>query len=109
MSGVRRKLRAARRSFLELGLAFFGLCAAGGASAQTSVNGAPLPQMVAPDAAGVDLMNGRRVGTDSAVSIGAAEAPALSFTEGGGGFDGTPIAGFHYRRGSYPTLALLDL
>ncbi|HEX8448196.1 MAG TPA: RHS repeat-associated core domain-containing protein, partial [Allosphingosinicella sp.] len=75
-----------------------------GAAAQSSGNGPPLPEMVAPDVAGVDLLNGRRVGTDSAISIGAADSPALSFTEGSGGFGGTPIAGFHYLHGSYPNL-----
>src|SRR5687768_17913214 len=43
-----------------------------------------------------------RVGTDSAISIGAADAPALELTEGGGGFGGTPLGGFHYTDGSYP-------
>ncbi|HEX8467654.1 MAG TPA: hypothetical protein VF620_07610 [Allosphingosinicella sp.] len=102
MSAVERRLEAARQALLAVGLAFLGLCAASAASAQGSGNGPPLPEMVAPDVAGVDLLNGRRVGTDSAISIGAADSPALSFSEGGGGFGGTPIAGFHYLRGSYP-------
>jgi RHS repeat-associated protein len=65
-------------------------------------DGPPLPQMIAPDEAGVDLLNGRRVTIDSAVSIGSAEAPALQITEGGGGYGGTPLGGFHYVAGSYP-------
>ena len=75
--------------------------------AQTAAGGggAPLPEMVAPDAAGVDLLNGRRVGTDSAISIGAADAPALQLTEGGGGFGGTPLGGFHYKDGNHPYLS----
>jgi RHS repeat-associated protein len=76
-----------------------------GASAQTGSapgSGPPLPEMVAPDAAGVDLLNGRRVGVDSAISIGATDAPALQVTEGGGGYGGTPLGGFHYTDGSYP-------
>lgn len=64
--------------------------------------GPPLPEMVASDAVGVDLMNGRRVGTDSDISIGAADSPALQLTEGGGGFGGTPLGGFHYTDGAYP-------
>jgi RHS repeat-associated protein len=65
-------------------------------------SGPPLPDMVATDAVGVDLLSGSRVGTDSAVSIGAADAPALALNEGGGGFGGTPLGGFHYTDGSYP-------
>jgi RHS repeat-associated protein len=65
-------------------------------------SGPPLPQMVAADPAGVDLLSGGRVGTDSAVSIGAADAPALELSEGGGGFGGTPLGGFHYTDGNYP-------
>jgi RHS repeat-associated protein len=58
--------------------------------------------MVAPDAAGVDLMNGRRVATDSAISIGAADQPVLQITDGTDGLGGTPVAGFHYVDGFYP-------
>jgi len=65
-------------------------------------NGPPLPAMVATDTAGVDLISGSRVGIDSAVSIGAADSPALELTEGGGGFGGTPLGGFHYTDGAYP-------
>ncbi|HEX8532603.1 MAG TPA: RHS repeat domain-containing protein, partial [Allosphingosinicella sp.] len=75
------------------------------AQAQTPGSGPPLPATVAPDAAGIDLLNGRRVGVDSAISIGSPDAPALEFSEGGGGFDGTPIAGFRYLRGNYPYLS----
>jgi RHS repeat-associated protein len=71
---------------------------AGGSAGQDP----PLPEMVASDAVGVDLVNGRRVGTDSDISIGAADSPALQLTEGGGGFGGTPLGGFHYTDGAYP-------
>jgi len=83
--------------------AFLVLAAWGSAGmAQTPGGGPPLPQVVAPDAAGIDLIYGRRVGTDSAISIGAADAPALEFTEGSGGYGGTPLAGFHYTDVAYP-------
>jgi RHS repeat-associated protein len=72
------------------------------ALAQTSSSGPPLPEMVAPDAAGVDLLNGRRVATDSAVSIGASDKPAMQITDGTDGLGGTPVAGFHYVDGFYP-------
>ena len=68
-------------------------------------SGPPLPEMVAPDAVGIDLLNGRRLGTDSAISIGAADAPSLALTEGGGGFGGTPLGGFHYVNGGYPFIS----
>ena len=71
-------------------------------TAGSAGNGPPLPEVLAPDAAGIDLLSGGRVGTDSAISIGAADAPALALTEGGGGFGGTPLGGFHYTDGSYP-------
>lgn len=89
-------------------LAFVALAFGGGhglaqtPSAGSAGSGPPLPDMVATDAAGVDLLSGSRVGTDSAVSIGAADAPALELTEGGGGFGGTPLGGFHYTQGNYP-------
>jgi hypothetical protein len=72
------------------------------AAAQSSGNGPQLPSIVLPDGAGIDFINGRRVGTDSAISIGAADAPALELTEGGGGLGGTPNSGFHYVGGAYP-------
>jgi len=75
---------------------------AGAGMAQAPGGGPPLPQVVAPDSAGVDLLYGRRVGVESAISIGAADSPAMEFTEGSGGYGGTPLAGFHYRDGAYP-------
>ncbi|HEX8526165.1 MAG TPA: hypothetical protein VF689_04235, partial [Allosphingosinicella sp.] len=78
------------------------LLAATPAPAQAPSSGPPLPRMVAPDEAGIDLLNGRRVGTDSAISIGPADAPTLEVSEGGGGLDGTPLGGFHYVDGSHP-------
>ncbi|HEX8063005.1 MAG TPA: RHS repeat-associated core domain-containing protein [Allosphingosinicella sp.] len=91
----------------RLCLALVGVGLAAPALAQTPTSGSagdgpPLPQMVAPDAAGIDLLNGRRVAVDSAISIGSAESPALEITEGGGGYGGTPLGGFHYVAGSYP-------
>jgi RHS repeat-associated protein len=86
-----------------LGIAAFAtLALSGTASAQSSGNGPPLPSTVLPDGAGVDLINGRRVGTDSAISIGPSDAPALELNEGGGGLGGTPHSGFHYLAGAYP-------
>ncbi|HYG29066.1 MAG TPA: RHS repeat-associated core domain-containing protein [Allosphingosinicella sp.] len=77
---------------------------ASAALGQSPGSGPPLPQMVAPDDAGIDLMNGRRVATDSGISIGPADDPALELSEGSG-FGGTPLAGFHYVRGDYPNFS----
>ena len=80
----------------------FLLFAGGTALAQAPSSGPPLPHMVAPDAVGIDLLNGRRVGIDSAISVGLPNAPTLEISEGGGGLGGTPMGGFRYVDGSYP-------
>lgn len=103
MGGLPRA-RLAALLVLALGLGNTSVLAQTPASGSAG-DGPPLPQTVAPDAAGIDLLNGRRVAIDSAVSIGAAQAPALEITEGGGGFGGTPLAGFHYVAGTYPYLS----
>lgn len=97
------------RTLASIGAAF-ALGFASPAHAQTTAGGSagtgpPLPEMVVPDAVGIDLLNGRRLGTDSAISIGAADEPAFSLTEGGGGFGGTPLGGFHYTDGTHPYMS----
>ena len=87
---------------IRLPLAFLLAALASVASAQSPGSGPPLPYVVAPDAVGIDLLNGRRVGTDSAISIGLAETPVLELSEGGGGLGGTPLAGFHYLDSAHP-------
>jgi RHS repeat-associated protein len=87
---------------IRLPLGFLLASLASAASAQSAGDGPPLPHVVAPDIMGVDLLYGRRVGTDSAISIGPAETPTLELSEGGGGLGGTPLAGFHYLDGSTP-------
>jgi hypothetical protein len=88
-------------TLLLLALGFAAPSRAQTTSSGSSANG-PLPEMVAPDAMGIDLLSGQRVGTDSAITIGAVDSPALSLTEGGGGLGGTPLGGFHYTDGAYP-------
>ncbi|HEX8239200.1 MAG TPA: RHS repeat-associated core domain-containing protein [Allosphingosinicella sp.] len=100
---MRRFLPAWLLAAIALGLAAPGLAQA--PTAGSAGSGPPLPQTVAADPAGVDLLSGGRVGTDSVISIGAAEAPALELSEGGGGFGGTPLGGFHYTDGNYPTFS----
>jgi RHS repeat-associated protein len=95
---VGMNIRLVGRAALALVAAFLALpCAA-----QTSGNGPPLPEMVAPDDQGIDLLNGRLVATDSMIAIGAADQPALQITDGTGGLGGTPVAGFRYLDGTYP-------
>jgi RHS repeat-associated protein len=100
--GLRGKtLLPALRGAIRSALLIMG-CWAACAIAQTSSNGPPLPEMIAPDRAGVDLLNGRRVATDSGISIGTNDNPVLQITDGTEGLGGTPVAGFHYRSGVYP-------
>jgi RHS repeat-associated protein len=77
------------------------LCSTGEASADPG-NGPPLPRVTAVDQNGVDLLYGRRTGSDSEITIGLADAPDLELAEGFNGFTGTPLGGFHYTDGSYP-------
>ncbi|MDB5691070.1 MAG: ParB-like nuclease domain [Alphaproteobacteria bacterium] len=81
------------------------ILAASGAqtNAQTASNAPPLPQTVLPDGVGIDLLNGGRVGADSAISIGAPDAPTLEVSDGSAGLGGTPNRAFHRMRGSYPS------
>jgi hypothetical protein len=90
------------------GLVALGLAAPAGAQtpgAGSAGNGPPLPDVTAVDSAGIDRVNGVRVGTDSVISIGAADHPSLEFSEGGGGYSGTPLGGFHYTDGNYPSFS----
>lgn len=96
---LRRLRDIVRRSGVAqfmIGLAIL-MAGSGPANAQTGPDGRPLPHVVTVDKQGIDLLNGRRTGAESEVSIGPPDAPLFSLSHGAAeGLTGVAWRGWVY-------------
>jgi RHS repeat-associated protein len=93
VAGRPRRALGATSSFAAIAIS---LLLPQGAKAQVVGDGPPLPRTQIVDRGGIDLRSGRRTDIDASISIGPADAPAMSFSTGGGGLEGLLAPSYVY-------------